>query len=143
MGADAALQPGRPGPSSGAATAAAAILARVSRLPSRLVHRYPDSNAWAANGPAVAGGKSMLAGDPHLPQTLPSIWYQAALSAPGLAVTGVTLPGLPGVLIGHNAHIAWSLTDVQSQATLFYAERTGAARRGQYFWRGAWRPMRQ
>ena len=85
----------------------------------------------------------MLAGDPHLPQTLPSVWYQAALSAPGLAVTGVTVPGLPGVLIGHNAHVAWSLTDVQNQATLFYTEQTSPARRGQYFWRGAWRPMRQ
>jgi penicillin amidase len=58
-------------------------------------------------------------------------------------VTGVTVPGLPGVLIGHNAHIAWSLTDVQNQATLFYTEWTSPSRRGQYFWRGAWRPMRQ
>ena len=114
----------------------------ISALPAGLVHRYPDSNAWAANGRAVAG-VSMLAGDPHLPQTLPSVWYQAALSAPGLEVTGVTVPGLPGVLIGHNAHIAWSLTDVQNQATLFYTEQTSPARRGQYFWRGAWRPMRQ
>src|SRR5215469_9834099 len=101
------------------ATAAAAVLAQVSALPAGLVHRYPDSNAWAANGHAVAGGVSMLAGDPHLAQTLPSVWYQAALSAPGLAVTGVTVPGLPGFLIGHNAHIAWSLTDTQNQATLF------------------------
>ena len=85
----------------------------------------------------------MLAGDPHLPQTVPSVWYQAALAAPGLAVTGVTVPGLPGVLIGHNAHIAWSLTDVQNQATLFYAEQTSKTHPGQYFWRGAWRPMRQ
>ena len=42
------------------------------------IHRQPDSNAWAANGPAVAGNGAMLAGDPHLPQTLPSIWYEAA-----------------------------------------------------------------
>ena len=85
----------------------------------------------------------MLAGDPHLPQTVPSIWYQVALSAPGLSVTGVSVPGLPGVLIGHNAHIAWSLTDTQNQATLFYAERTSKSRPGQYFWQGAWRRMRQ
>ena len=124
------------------AIAAGSVLHEISALPAGLVHRYPDSNAWAANGRAVAG-VSMLAGDPHLPQTLPSVWYQAALSAPGLEVTGVTVPGLPGVLIGHNAHIAWSLTDVQNQATLFYTEQTSPARRGQYFWRGAWRPMRQ
>ena len=53
------------------------------------------------------------------------------------------MPGLPGVLIGHNAHIAWSLTDTQNQATLFYAEQTSRRRPGQFFWRGAWRPMRQ
>jgi len=67
--------------SAGQATAAAALLAAVDALPAGQVHTYPDSNAWAANGPAVAGGRSMLAGDPHLPQTIPSIWYQVALSA--------------------------------------------------------------
>ena len=127
----------------GVATAAAAMLAQANALPPGLIHEFPDSNAWAANGPKVSGAKSMLAGDPHLPQTVPSIWYQVALSAPGLSVTGVSVPGLPGVLIGHNAHIAWSLTDTENQATLFYAERTSKSRPGQYFWRGAWRRMRQ
>jgi penicillin G amidase len=136
---------GQPVPS--AVTAAAGtLLAQISRLPAGLVHREPDSNAWAANGPAVAGGPgggggAMLAGDPHLPQTLPSIWYEAALSAPGLAASGVTVPGVPGVLIGHNQHIAWSLTDTQNQAALFYAEQTSSSHPGQYYWRGAWRPM--
>jgi penicillin amidase len=129
-------------PTPQAAQAAASVLAQVSALPPGQVHRCPDSNAWAANGPAVAG-RSMLAGDPHLPQTLPSVWYQAALSAPGLSVTGVTVAGLPGVLLGHNRHIAWSLTDTQNQATLFYTEQTSRTRPGQYFWRGAWRRMRQ
>jgi penicillin amidase len=138
-GAGPATEPG----GAGAAIAAASVLSIMSGLPAGLVHHAPDSNAWAANGRAVAGGVAMLAGDPHLPQTIPSIWYQAALSAPGLAVTGVTVPGLPGVLIGHNSHIAWSLTDTQNQATLFYAEQTSARRPGQFFWRGAWRPMRQ
>lgn len=139
----AAPGPAAPGTRSAdrAAEAAGALLAQAARL--RAVHRYPDSNAWAANGPAVAGGKSMLAGDPHLPQTVPSIWYQAALSTPDLSVTGVTLPGLPGVLLGHNAHIAWSLTDVQNQATFFYAERTDADHPGQYLWHGAWHRMAQ
>ncbi len=141
----AAVKRGERGPAVPAQTAAAAarVLAQTSALPAGLIHRYPDSNAWAANGHAVAGGVSLLAGDPHLPQTVPSVWYQAALSAPGLTVTGVTVPGLPGVLIGHNAHIAWSLTDVQNQATLFYAEQTSRSRPGQYFWHGAWRRMRQ
>jgi penicillin G amidase len=144
-----AAAPDRPrsASSNAVATAAGTLLAQISRLPAGLVHREPDSNAWAADGPAVAGGPNgghgaMLAGDPHLPQTLPSIWYEAALSAPGLAVSGVTVPGVPGVLIGHNQHIAWSLTNTQNQAALFYAEQTSPRHPGQYYWRGAWRPMR-
>jgi penicillin G amidase len=127
--------------SSGLARAASAILAQASALPAGQIYAAPASNAWAASGPKVAGGGAMLAGDPHLLQTLPSIWYQVALTAPGLAVSGVSVPGLPAVLIGQNAHIAWSLTDAQSQATLFYDEQTSKSRPGQYFWRGQWRRM--
>jgi penicillin amidase len=133
--------PARSAPTEAEATAAATLLTQLSQLPdqgSSHLHEYPDSNAWAANGPAVAGGGALLAGDPHLPQTIPSVWYEAALSAPGFDAAGVSVPGLPGILIGHNARIAWSLTDTQNQATLFYAEKT---RPGQYYWRGAWRPM--
>jgi penicillin amidase len=129
--------------SSSAAVSGAAenLLAQISRLPAGIVHQEPDSNAWAANGPVVDGHGAILAGDPHLPLTLPSIWYQAAISAPGLQVSGVTVPGVPGVLIGHNQHIAWSLTDTQNQATLFYAEQTSKSRPDQYYWRGAWHQM--
>jgi penicillin G amidase len=120
------------------AEAAGTLLAQLSQLPAGQLHDHPDSNAWAADGPAVQGGGALLAGDPHLPQTIPSVWYEVALSAPDLDVAGVSVPGLPGILIGHNAHIAWSLTDTQNQATLFYTERT---RDNDYFWNGAWRQM--
>ncbi|HEV3295868.1 MAG TPA: penicillin acylase family protein, partial [Streptosporangiaceae bacterium] len=123
--------------------AAATLLKQLAALPPGQLHTSgPDSNAWAANGPLVAGHHAMLAGDPHLPQTLPSVWYQVALAAPGYTVSGVSVPGLPGVLLGHNQHIAWSLTDTQNQATLFYTEQTSKSRPGQYFWDGAWRRMR-
>jgi len=112
------------------ATAAEAILAEHTLVR----HIYPDSNAWAA----TTGTTAELAGDPHLPQTLPSVWYQVAIAAPGYDVTGVSVPGLPGILIGHNANIAWSLTDGQNQATMFYTEDT---RGDQYYWDGAWRKM--
>ncbi len=126
----------------GLAQSSAAILAQATALPPGQVPAVPGGDAWAANGPKVAGGGAMLAGDPHLAQTLPSGWYQVALSAPGLAVSGVSVPGLPAVLIGHNAHIAWALTSAQSQTTLYYDEQTSAARPGQYFWHGRWRRMR-
>ncbi len=118
-----------------------AILAQTNALPVGQIYGYPDSNAWAANGPKVSGGGSMLAGDPHLPQTLPSIWFEVAIAAPGYDVSGVSVPGLPGVLLGHNRHIAWSLTNTQNQATLFYVEQTSRSHPGQYFWRGQWHAM--
>lgn len=120
------------------AQAAGQLLAEVGQLKTGEVHEFPDSNAWAVNGPAVAGGGALLGGDPHLPQTLPSVWYEVALSAPGYQVAGATVPGVPGVLLGHNQHIAWSLTDTQDEATLYYAEKV---RGSTYYWRGAWHPM--
>jgi len=131
----------RSGLTPGQVEAAGTLLAQLGQLPAGQLHEYPDSNAWAADGPAVNGGGALLAGDPHLPQTLPSVWYEVALSAPGLDVAGVSVPGLPGILIGHNARIAWSLTDTQNQATLFYAEKTRKDRPGQYYWDGAWRKV--
>ena len=130
-------------PSAGVAQAAAAMLAQTGALPAGQIHGYPDSNAWAVNGPKVSGGGSMLAGDPHLQQTLPSVWFEVAISAPGYDVSGASVPGLPGVLLGHNRRIAWSLTDTQNQATLFYIEKTSRTHPGQYLWRGQWRAMRR
>jgi penicillin G amidase len=145
----------RSGESGAVAEAAGQLLAQLSQLPAGQIHEYPDSNAWAANGPAVAGGgtacaggngapaaircaAALLGGDPHLLQTLPSVWYEVALSAPGYQAAGVTVPGVPGVLLGHNAHIAWSLTNTQNEATFYYAEQIKG---DSYFWRGSWRPM--
>jgi penicillin G amidase len=120
------------------AAGAASALAQLSLLLPTQTHHYPDSNAWAANGPAVGDGGALLGGDPHLPQTLPSVWFEVSLSAPGYQVAGVSVPGMPGVLLGHNKNIAWSLTDTQNSATFYYAERV---RGSQYYWHGQWRPL--
>jgi penicillin amidase len=128
----------RPPGQNAAAGAAASVLAQLSQLLPNQIHHFPDSNGWAANGPAVAGGGALLGGDPHLLQTLPSIWYEVALSAPGYQVAGASLPGVPGVLLGHNTHIAWSLTDTQNSATFYYAEQV---RGSEYYSDGAWRPL--
>ncbi len=55
----------------------------------------PGSNAWVLAGKFTASGKPILANDPHLDWSLPATWYQVHLKAPGLNVTGVSLPGLP------------------------------------------------
>jgi penicillin G amidase len=125
------------------AQAATAILARIASLPAGAAHVHSDSNSWAVNGPAAQGGAALLAGDPHLHLSLPSDWYEISLLSPDLDVTGASIPGTPAVLLGHNAHISWSLTDVQNQSTLYYQEQTSPAHPGQYFWRGAWRPYQQ
>lgn len=115
----------------------------LSAIPAQVARHGGNSNNWAVNGPAVAGGKALMAGDPHLHQTLPAIWYELTLDAPGYHAAGVSIPGAPAVLIGRNRHISWSLTNTQNQATLYYRERTRPGRPRQYFWRGAWRRMRR
>ena len=100
-----------------------------------------DSNNWAVNGPKTASGKALMAGDPHLQLTLPSIWYQLDASSPDYSFSGASIPGFPVTPIGRNQHISWSLTDVQNQSTFFYVEHTDPAHPHQYYWNGAWRQM--
>lgn len=70
------------------------------------------SNNWAIAGPFTSTGKPLLANDPHLGLTLPSIWFESELHAGGLAVHGVSLPGVPGITIGFNEASAWGVTNV-------------------------------
>jgi penicillin amidase len=82
----------------------------------------PGSNAWAISGQHTASGKPILANDPHLEHSLPSIWYLTHLKAPGLNVTGAALVGVPGILIGHNERIAWGCTNLQFDVMDLYTE---------------------
>jgi len=95
----------------------------------------PGSNAWAISGKRTRSGRAMLANDPHLDFTMPAPWYAVHLRAPGLNVAGVTLPGVPGVLIGHNEHIAWGITALQFDSQDLYAE-TLDGRTGRFAYRG-------
>ena len=95
----------------------------------------PGSNAWAISGQHTASGKPILANDPHLEFSLPSTWYQVHLQAPGLDVTGVSLPGVPAVIIGHNQRIAWGVTNLGFDVQDLYIERFNP-RTGQYVFRG-------
>ncbi|HEX6122353.1 MAG TPA: penicillin acylase family protein, partial [Ktedonobacterales bacterium] len=130
------------GVSAGEATAASSLLTRIAALPPSAIHFDSNSNNWAVDGSKTASGKPLLAGDPHLAQTLPAIWYQLDANSPGYHVAGVSIPGTPVVLIGHNQHISWSLTNTQNSATLYYKEQTDSAHPHQYFWRGAWQDMK-
>ena len=72
----------------------------------------PDSasNEWAVDGRHTATGAPLLAGDPHLGFGFPSIWYLARIETPDGVSAGATAPGVPGIVLGHNGHIAWTFT---------------------------------
>lgn len=100
------------------------------------------SNAWAVSGKWTASGKPILASDPHLEFSLPATWYQVHLKAPGLNVAGVSLPGVPCVIIGHNERIAWGVTNLHFDAQDLYSEKLDP-RSGQYLFRSEVRQARQ
>jgi penicillin G amidase len=84
------------------------------------------SNSWVVDGSRSASGKPLLANDPHLGLTAPSVWYFAHMSAPGLEVIGASLPGVPGILLGRNERIAWGFTNTGPDVQDLYLEKDDA-----------------
>ena len=80
------------------------------------------SNNWVLAGSRTTTGQPLLANDPHLKLSAPALWYFARLEAPGLKVAGATLPGLPGVVLGQNEHIAWGFTNTAPDVQDLYLE---------------------
>ncbi|MGB9652977.1 MAG: penicillin acylase family protein [Candidatus Cybelea sp.] len=78
------------------------------------------SNAWAAGSARTVDGRAILANDPHLDVTIPGIWYLIDLQAPGLHTAGATIPGLPGVVLGHNERLAWASTNAEMATTSLF-----------------------
>ena len=95
----------------------------------------PGSNAWAVSGAHTASGKPLLANDPHLAFGIPPTWYLVHLRAPGLNVTGASLPGLPCVIVGHNEQIAWGVTNLETDSEDLYQEQLDE-RTGRYLFKG-------
>ncbi|GAA3789314.1 penicillin acylase family protein [Streptomyces chiangmaiensis] len=87
------------------------------------------SNSWVVAGSHTITGKPLLANDPHLSPALPSVWYQMGLHCTAVSskcqydVTGYTFAGMPGVIIGHNQHIAWGMTNSGVDVTDLYLEK--------------------
>jgi penicillin amidase len=84
------------------------------------------SNNWVVSGARSASGKPLLANDPHLGLTAPPVWYFAHISVPGTNVIGATLPGVPGVILGHNERIAWGFTNTGPDVQDLYIEKLDA-----------------
>jgi len=81
------------------------------------------SNAWVIAGARSVTGKPLLSNDMHLGLTEPNIWFMADLSAPGFHAAGVTLPGMPCVIAGHNEHVAWGITALYADVQDLYIEK--------------------
>ena len=96
------------------------------------------SNNWVVAGSHTHSGRPLLANDPHLGLSAPAVWYFARLQSPAagdqgeLDVTGATLPGLPFVVLGRNAHLAWGFTNTAPDVQDLYLEQINPANPAQY-----------
>jgi penicillin amidase len=141
-------RPQRPRPSwtEGQADALASVADVVDAVPALLGHGDGiGSNSWVVSGDRTESGAPILANDPHLGVSMPGIWMQMGLHCrqPGpacpLDVAGFTFSGVPGVVIGHNADIAWGFTNMGPDVTDLFVEHVRGDR-----WRrgGRWLPLR-
>jgi penicillin amidase len=144
----AAVAASLPGFPSGEAERAALLrtLSEVQEIAARSLERVglyiedrAASNNWVVAGSRTASGKPLLANDPHLPPTAPSIWYMTHLSAPGLRVAGVTAPGAPGIILGHNERIAWGATNLGPDVQDVYLEKFDKENPRRYMTPQGWR----
>lgn len=101
------------------------------------------SNNWAVHGSKTATGSPILCGDPHLNLSLPSIWYAVQLHGPDVNVMGVSLPGAPGVIIGFNDSIAWSLTNAQRDLIDWFKITYENSKREKYLLDGEWKDTKK
>ncbi len=128
-------------PVSGAAPAYAAAVRRYAKL--RWLGRGGSfgSNNWAVDGSKTASGKPMLCNDPHLGFSLPMIWYTCHISVNGENLVGVTFPGGPGMVIGHNDELGWGFTNLQADAVDMFVESLNPADALQYRHHGKWKQI--
>ena len=104
-------------------------------------HPHEGSNNWTISGSLTATGKPLLANDPHRVIAIPSLRYMVHLVAPGWNVIGAGEPGLPGVALGHNQHIAWGFTIFGLDQQDLYIEELNPADPLQYKTETGWKTM--
>lgn len=138
--------------------AAAAVASTLKPLTTRLaaldgilvgMREGIGSNSWVVGGDLTTTGKPLLANDPHLGVQMPSIWFEIGLhetraatsASPAYDVGGFSFAGVPGVVIGHNADIAWGFTNVGADVQDLYIERVNPEDPDQYEVNGSWVDM--
>jgi penicillin amidase len=97
------------------------------------------SNEWAVSGTHTASGKPLMSNDMHITHTIPNIWYEVDLKAPGFHAAGVGSPGAPFVTSGHNDHISWGFTSLYGDTQDLYIEQVND--QGQYLASTGWKPI--
>ncbi len=104
------------------ADAARRLIDLLPQFPEPYTQASSASNAWAVDGQHTATGAPLLAGDPHLAFGFPSIWYLARIETPQGVLAGATAPGVPFLVLGHNGHIAWSITTTGADVQDIFVE---------------------
>ena len=96
----------------------------------------PGSNDWVVSGAHTVSGKPLLSNDMHLDHQMPNLWFEAHLKSGNFDVAGVTLPGMPFVIVGHNQRIGWGFTNVGPTVEDDYIEEFND--KGQYKTLSGW-----
>jgi penicillin amidase len=99
---------------------------------------FEGSNAWVVSGSRTASGKPLLAGDPHIGYSAPSVWYEAHLAMPGFELYGHHQALTPSALLGHNPQFGWSLTMFQNDDLDLIAEKVNPENPNQVWYQGHW-----
>ncbi len=99
-------------------------------------HIDNGSNNWVVSGNKTESGKPLLADDPHLSLSTPSIWYQMSLQAPSVHVSGVIFAGIPGIILGNNEDIAWGVTNYGPDVQDLYIEKQNPQNKNQFEYDG-------
>jgi len=99
------------------------------------------SNNWAVSPVKSVSGKPIIANDPHLSLETPGKWYFAAIKTNDLQAEGFTLPGTPGIVIGKNQSISWTMTNIMTDDCDFYIEHLDSAKK-KYLVNGEWRDLK-
>jgi len=115
-------------------------VARAMGEPDGVVAAGGGSNCWVIDGSKTASGSPLVAGDPHLPMSLPAQWYVVHMECPEFTAAGPCNPGYPGpVFYGHNTKVAWTMTHAQGDRWDLYRERVRRGADGpEYLYRGEW-----
>lgn len=101
-------------------------------------HDFNGSNNWVLSGSRTETGFPLLADDPHLSLSTPSIWYQMHLESPEMNVSGVIFAGIPGIILGHNEQIAWGVTNTGPDVQDLYIEKRNPDDETEFLYEDKW-----